>query len=102
MYKLALIFPEDYRTLPIILLFLHVSIMSGHCVATSPPKCQFRPCIFHPNVYESGTVCLSILNAHEGWKPAITVKQILVGIQELLNEPNLNSPANGNAAGMFR
>lgn len=27
-----------------------------------PPKCKFDPVLFHPNVYPSGTVCLSILN----------------------------------------
>lgn len=39
---------------------------------------KFTPPLFHPNVYPSGTVCLSILNEDEGWKPAITVKQVRV------------------------
>src|SRR5947207_7859856 len=60
---------------------------------TRPPKCRtlppffqrkvihwavgkFDPPLFHPNVYPSGTVCLSILNEDEGWKPAITIKQV--------------------------
>lgn len=29
---------------------------------SKPPKCKFPPGFFHPNVYPSGTVCLSILN----------------------------------------
>ena len=29
----------------------------------------------------------------EGWRPSITVKQLLLGIQELLDTPNPNSPA---------
>lgn len=66
-----------------------------------PPKCQFVPALFHPNVYPSGTICLSIINAEEGWKPAITVKQILLGIQELLDNPNTASPANGDAHEMY-
>jgi ubiquitin-conjugating enzyme E2 I len=28
---------------------------------TSPPKVKFVPPLFHPNVYPSGTVCLSLL-----------------------------------------
>lgn len=60
---------------------------------SKPPKCQFSPVIFHPNIYPSGTVCLSILNEDKGWKPSITVKQILLGIQDLLNNPNLGDPA---------
>lgn len=82
MYKIQLKFPEDFPT--------------------SPPKCTFIPVIFHPNVYPSGTVCLSIVNAHEDWKPSLTVKQVLLGIQSLLNEPNPNSPANGEANSLFR
>ena len=29
---------------------------------SKPPKCRFPAGFFHPNVYPSGTVCLSILN----------------------------------------
>lgn len=33
------------------------------CISPSkPPKCVFDPPLFHPNVYPSGTVCLSIVN----------------------------------------
>ena len=72
-YRLRLEFPEEYPS--------------------KPPKCVFHPVLFHPNVYPSGTVCLSIINEAEDWKPHITVKQVLLGIQELLDNPNLNSPA---------
>ncbi|KAI1315038.1 E2 SUMO-conjugating protein ubc9 [Mortierella claussenii] len=81
-YKLVLIFPDDYPS--------------------KPPKCKFVPPLFHPNVYPSGTVCLSILNEEEGWKPAITIKQILLGIQDLLNDPNPESPAQSEAYVMFK
>jgi ubiquitin-conjugating enzyme E2 I len=47
-------------------------------------------------------VCLSILNEEEGWKPAITIKEILLGIQSLLNEPNPESPAQAEAYNLFR
>lgn len=77
-----LIFPEDYPT--------------------KPPKCKFTPPLFHPNVYPSGTVCLSILNEDEGWKPAITIKQILLGIQDLLNDPNPASPAQKDAYMLYK
>mmetsp|Transcript_1771 Transcript_1771/g.3891 ORF Transcript_1771/g.3891 Transcript_1771/m.3891 type:complete len:160 (+) Transcript_1771:144-623(+) len=66
-----------------------------------PPKCKFVPPLFHPNVYPSGTICLSILNEEEGWRPAITIKQILIGIQDLLDEPNPDSPAQSEAYQMF-
>ncbi|KAF5836594.1 ubiquitin-conjugating enzyme/RWD-like protein [Dunaliella salina] len=64
---------------------------------TKPPKCKFPAGFYHPNIYPSGTVCLSILNEEEAWRPSITVKQLLLGIQELLDNPNPNSPAQSEA-----
>lgn len=60
------------------------------------------PPLFHPNVYPSGTVCLSILNEEEGWKPAITIKEILLGIQMLLDEVNPESPAQADAYNLYK
>jgi len=48
-----------------------------------------------------GTICLSILNEEEGWRPAITLKQVLIGIQDLLNDPNPSSPAQSEAYNLF-
>lgn len=64
---------------------------------SKPPKCKLPAGFFHPNIYPSGTVCLSILNEEEDWKPAITIKQVLLGIQELLPNPNPQSPAQSEA-----
>ena len=42
--------------------------------------------LFHPNIYEDGGVCLSIINPPESmhgygaggdWKPSITIRQVL-------------------------
>ena len=54
-------------------------------------------CSFVP----TGTICLSILNEEEGWRPAITLKQVLIGIQDLLNEPNPSSPAQSEAYNLY-
>lgn len=75
---------------------------SGTEYPTKPPKCIFTPALFHPNVYPSGTVCLSILNEEEGWKPAITIREILLGIQMLLDEVNPDSPAQADAFHLFK
>eukprot|EP00624_Nannochloropsis_granulata_P007750 evm.model.NODE_9350_length_5859_cov_25.566992.2 len=80
-YKVTMEFSEDYPS--------------------KPPKCKFVPALFHPNVYPSGTVCLSILNEDEDWRPAITVKQMLLGIQDLLDSPNPQSPAQAEAYQLF-
>uniref|UniRef100_A0A7S0SSI7 SUMO-conjugating enzyme UBC9 n=1 Tax=Mantoniella antarctica TaxID=81844 RepID=A0A7S0SSI7_9CHLO len=76
-YTLTMEFSEDYPS--------------------KPPKCKFPAGFFHPNIYPSGTVCLSILSEDDGWRPSITVKQILLGIQDLLDTPNPASPAQSDA-----
>ncbi|WVQ74279.1 hypothetical protein IAR50_003876 [Cryptococcus sp. DSM 104548] len=69
---------------------------------TKPPKCQFDPPLYHPNVYPSGTICLSILDEEKSWKPSITIKQVVLGIQDLLNNANVNDPAQENAYQAFK
>ena len=81
-YPLTMSFPDDYPN--------------------KPPKCAFTPPLFHPNVYPSGTVCLSILSEDKDWKPSLTVKQLLLGIQDLLNEPNINDPAQEEPFKLYR
>jgi hypothetical protein len=39
---------------------------------------KFTPPLFHPNVFPSGTVCLSILDEEKAWKPGITIKQVKI------------------------
>ncbi|KHJ76003.1 ubiquitin--protein ligase, partial [Oesophagostomum dentatum] len=68
---------------------------------STPPKCRFEPPLFHPNVYPSGTVCLSLLDEDKDWKPSITIKQLLIGIQDLLNNPNPGDPAQVEAYHTF-
>jgi len=74
-YRLDIEFPDEYPD--------------------KPPKCKFVPPLFHPNVFPSGTVCLSILNEEKDWKPSLTVKQLLLGIQDLMDNPNEKDPAQG-------
>lgn len=43
----------------------------------------------------------SILDEDEGWRPAITIKQMLMGIHDLFDSPNPNSPAQSEAYQLF-
>ena len=63
------------------------------------PQVKFDQKMFHPNVYPDGQVCLSLLD--RDWRPTLNVKNILMGVQCLLTEPNPRSPANGPAYQMF-
>ncbi|XP_058070172.1 SUMO-conjugating enzyme SCE1-like [Magnolia sinica] len=81
--------------------FFPITLHFSEDYPSKPPKCKFPQGFFHPNVYPSGTVCLSILNEDSGWRPAITVKQILVGIQDLLDQPNPADPAQTDGYQLF-
>ncbi|BFZ57137.1 Ubiquitin-conjugating enzyme E2 2 [Savitreella phatthalungensis] len=65
-----------------------------------PPTVKFISKMFHPNVYSSGDLCLDILQNR--WSPTYDVAAILTSIQSLLNDPNVNSPANAEAANLHR
>lgn len=117
LFKLDVLFPDGelgHCTVStyMVLTFLFQSILQSLqsvCIISEPKLKlfdndigKFVPPLFHPNVYPSGTVCLSILNEEEGWKPAITIKQMLLGIQDLLNDPNPDSPAQADAYNLFK
>lgn len=79
----------------------------------SPPKMQFTNEIFHPNIYQDGRVCISILHApgidpmgyessSERWSPVQSVEKVLLSVISMLAEPNDESGANVDAAKMWR
>ncbi|CAJ0645526.1 696_t:CDS:2 [Entrophospora sp. SA101] len=65
-----------------------------------PPSVKFISKMFHPNVYANGELCLDILQNR--WSPTYDVAAILTSIQSLLHDPNPNSPANAEAANLYR
>lgn len=78
----------------------------------SPPVFHFITPLFHPNIYQNGKVCISIL--HEGkdewgyehiserWNPSHSVNSVLMSVLTLLNSPNFESPANVDASVMWQ
>ncbi|KAI5821186.1 ubiquitin-conjugating enzyme/RWD-like protein [Pyronema omphalodes] len=78
-----------------------------------PPKMKFTPALWHPNIYDDGNVCISILHApgedqygyesaDERWSPVQTVETILLSVISMLSSPNDESPANVDAARQWR
>ncbi|KAI9677476.1 MAG: hypothetical protein M1817_006430 [Caeruleum heppii] len=79
----------------------------------SPPDFKFLRPIFHPNIYPDGKLCISILHAPgddemsgevaaERWSPAQRVESVLISILSLLDDAEVSSPANVDAAVMLR
>lgn len=66
---------------------------------TRPPSIKFISKMFHPNIYADGNICLDLLQNR--WSSSYDVAAMLRAIQSLLNDPNVNSPANGEAAEMY-
>ena len=69
----------------------------------SPPSFRFLTEMWHPNIYENGDVCISILHPpiddpqsgelpSERWNPTQNVRTVLLSVISLLNEPNTFSP----------
>lgn len=92
-FKTTLTFPAEYPLLP--------------------PKMKFVTPIWHPNIYKTGEVCISILHppeedkygyesAAERWSPVQTPETILLSVISMLSSPNDESPANIEAGKMWR
>ncbi|KNZ48882.1 ubiquitin-conjugating enzyme E2 2 [Puccinia sorghi] len=113
-FRLILTFDESYpnkRALP----YSHSHLIAGSAVigilkflelAAGPyplftaPTVKFLSKMFHPNVYANGELCLDILQNR--WSPTYDVAAILTSVQSLLHDPNPNSPANAEAANLYR
>lgn len=79
----------------------------------NPPKMRFISKMFHPNIYEDGRVCISILqnreddimgygSVDEKWSPVHGIRTIVLSVISMLHDPNIESPADVNASKMFR
>jgi len=94
LFKARLVFPSDFPNMP--------------------PTMTITSEMWHPNVYEDGKVCISILHppgedamnaqetADERWRPILGVEQILISVISMLSDPNDESPANLDAAVQWR
>jgi len=92
-FQLSLSFPKDYPM--------------------SPPELKFVSDFWHPNVFSTGKVCMSILHPpgedvmsgelpEERWLPTQSVTTIILSLFSVLNDPNCASPANVDASVEWR
>ncbi|XP_017482526.1 PREDICTED: NEDD8-conjugating enzyme UBE2F-like [Rhagoletis zephyria] len=68
----------------------------------SPPKVRCLTRIYHPNITETGDICLSILRLHfdeTGWLPTRSLKDVVCGLNSLFTDLlNFEDPLNSSAA----
>ena len=93
-YKAILTFPENYPS--------------------HPPEMKFVTEMWHPNIYPDGKVCISILHppgedehnqqesSEERWRPILGVESIILSVISMLNDPNIESPANLDASVQYK
>ena len=78
-----------------------------------PPKVKFETRIFHPNINQSGDICLDTLASQ--WAPSFSMAQVndliffliisvqvMLSIIQLLADPNPSDPINPEAARMLQ
>lgn len=80
---------------------------------TSNSDFKFIRPLYHPNVYPDGRLCISILHppgddevsgelASERWSPVQSVESVLISVLSLLDDAEINSPANVDASKDYR
>ncbi|KAM7105555.1 NEDD8-conjugating enzyme UBE2F isoform 5-T5 [Molossus nigricans] len=68
-----------------------------------PPKVRCLTRMWHPNITETGEICLSLLREHSidgtGWAPTRTLKDVVWGLNSLFTDLlNFDDPLNLEAA----
>lgn len=79
---------------------LRISIPPNYPLA--PPTIHFATRISHPNIsFTTGEICLTLLTT-EHWSPVYTLSTTLTAIQQLLTDPQPDSPLNVDVAALLR
>ena len=80
LFKLLLIFPENYPE--------------------DPPDIRFITKIYHPNISEDGVICIS--SNSTDWNPNSNIINIIYSIYVLLKKPNLDHGLNKEALMLYK
>ena len=66
----------------------------------NPPKVEMKTPIVHQNVSSGGAVCIDVLRTQ--FNPTITVRQIIEGLINMLNNPNEKERLNAQVGDLMK
>ncbi|XP_003427328.1 ubiquitin-conjugating enzyme E2 T [Nasonia vitripennis] len=69
-----------------------------------PPHLKFITPVYHPNIDTQGRICMDLLKMppNGGWKPTISLENLIVAVQSLLGNPNPDDPLMVDIAEEYR
>ena len=81
----------------------HLSVIIPERYPMLPPTIRFTTPIYHPNINNSGVICLDTLKSepHGKWKPSLNLSVLLTQIRILMEEPNPEDPLDTDIADQF-
>lgn len=59
-----------------------------------PPSIKFLTKVYHPNIDDSGRICLDLIKMPPkgSWRPTIGIEALLIAVRMLLESPNAEDP----------
>ncbi|KAI8068146.1 ubiquitin-conjugating enzyme E2 S-like protein [Gilbertella persicaria] len=75
--------------------YFKIELVMDQCFPEKPPKGYFLTKIFHPNVSDTGEICVNTLK--KDWKAELGIEHVLLTIKCLLIVPNPESALNEEA-----
>lgn len=109
-FKAQMTFPKDYPYKPP---GKNMTSSASRASANRHADFRFVHPLWHPNIYQDGRLCISILHAPgedimsgeqagERWSPVQRAETVLLSIISLLDDAEISSPANVDASVQYR